>query len=141
MKGSVEDFYFNLYCERWSQPEPARMLASIPTVMMWDDHDIFDGWGSYPEGVNKCDVYQGIFASARDNFRAFQMQLTDTEKPLWLVGGGFARFVSRISYVGCSVSTCGECVRNLGKGGSLSKGRIGFDWVCFFESPMGDFCL
>ena len=87
MQERVEDFYFNLYCDRWSQEEPAQMLASIPTMMMWDDHDIFDGWGSYPDEVNNCAVYQGIFASARDNFRTFQMQLAEAERPSWLVGG------------------------------------------------------
>ena len=48
MGRQVERFYFELYCSRWAQAEPARMFTRIPTVMMWDDHDIFDGWGSYP---------------------------------------------------------------------------------------------
>ena len=27
--------------------DAAQAMARMPTVMMWDDHDIFDGWGSY----------------------------------------------------------------------------------------------
>ncbi len=27
--------------------------------MMWDDHDIFDGWGSYPHALLTCSVFQG----------------------------------------------------------------------------------
>lgn len=26
---------------------------------MWDDHDIFDGWGSYPHALLTCSVFQG----------------------------------------------------------------------------------
>lgn len=31
--------------QRGPSPHP---LAAPPQVMSWDDHDIFDGWGSYP---------------------------------------------------------------------------------------------
>ena len=43
MRKQVERFYFEIYVERWAQREPAAAMASIPTLMMWDDHDIFDG--------------------------------------------------------------------------------------------------
>ncbi|MBK7830229.1 hypothetical protein [Nannocystis sp.] len=69
----VDRFYFELYCKRWAQPQVAAMLASIPTVMMWDDHDIFDGWGSYPDSRHRSQVYQGIFAAARRWFCVFQL--------------------------------------------------------------------
>lgn len=72
MQAKVERFYFDLYCSRWAQAEVAEMLASIPTVMMWDDHDIFDGWGSYEPELQACPVYQGIYAEARKHFCLFQ---------------------------------------------------------------------
>ena len=50
------------------------MMASIPTVMMWDDHDIFDGWGSYPEEMQQCDVYQGVYDIAKRYFELFQIR-------------------------------------------------------------------
>jgi len=53
MQRDLEDFYFHQYVKKWSQDEPAAMFASIPSLMMWDDHDIFDGWGSYPEDLHK----------------------------------------------------------------------------------------
>ncbi|HEX6899107.1 MAG TPA: alkaline phosphatase D family protein [Thermoanaerobaculia bacterium] len=74
MAAKVRDFYFDLYCRRWSQPELRDMLASVPTLMMWDDHDIFDGWGSYPPERQTCPVFDGIFALAREHFRLFQRQ-------------------------------------------------------------------
>lgn len=74
LAAKVRDFYFDLYPRRWSQPEIRAMLASVPTLMMWDDHDIFDGWGSYPPERQGCPVFQGIFALAREHFRLFQRQ-------------------------------------------------------------------
>ncbi|MFT5757629.1 MAG: hypothetical protein ACI9LM_002365 [Alteromonadaceae bacterium] len=70
----VTKFYEKLYFERWNQPETALMLASIPSVMMWDDHDIFDGWGSYPAEVQSWDVHKTIFAAAKSYFELFQIR-------------------------------------------------------------------
>lgn len=75
MAKEAADFYFNqTYVARWSQPAVAEVLARIPTLMMWDDHDIFDGWGSRQEDLQDCDVYQGIFQVAREHFQIFQRQ-------------------------------------------------------------------
>lgn len=74
MRQEIKDFYFRLYCDRWNQADPKQVFASIPTVMMWDDHDIFDGWGSYPDDMQKCPVFQEIFKIARDHFIVFQLQ-------------------------------------------------------------------
>lgn len=36
------------YRHGWTErPAFARLLASVPSAMMWDDHDIIDGYGSY----------------------------------------------------------------------------------------------
>lgn len=74
MRERVEAFYFDLYCKRWSEPSSAAVFASVPTLMIWDDHDIFDGWGSYPPELQESDVFQGIFAAAREHFALFQRQ-------------------------------------------------------------------
>ena len=83
---AAEKFYQKLYLTRWSQLEMAAVFASIPTLMMWDDHDIFDGWGSYDPDLQSCPVYQGIFAAARDAFRMFQLQCAPTERVPGAVG-------------------------------------------------------
>lgn len=33
-------------------------------VNTWDDHDIFDGWGSYPHEVQTCPLFQMIHTQA-----------------------------------------------------------------------------
>ncbi len=75
MADEVDEFYFDLYRKRWAQNEVAAVISGIPTLMMWDDHDIFDGWGSYDEAMQQSAVYQGIYAIARKYFMAFQLHL------------------------------------------------------------------
>ncbi len=70
---AIERFYFNLYVTRWAQADPAAAFAAIPTVMMWDDHDIFDGWGSHAADLQACSVFRGIYRQAERYFRLFQL--------------------------------------------------------------------
>jgi hypothetical protein len=79
MASAVERFYRELYVKWWGQKDLTTLLASIPTLMMWDDHDIFDGWGSYDPELQVSDVYKGLFASARAAFSLFQLQLAEDE--------------------------------------------------------------
>ncbi|QRO01305.1 alkaline phosphatase family protein [Archangium violaceum] len=61
-----------LYCDTWQRPELAAVLGSVPSMMMWDDHDIFDGWGSHDE-VTPAD--RAFFEAARTTFAEFQARL------------------------------------------------------------------
>lgn len=47
-------------------------LRNIPTVMMWDDHDINDGWGSYSPKLQKSPIFQQWYAATRKFFMLFQ---------------------------------------------------------------------
>ncbi|MFM9433488.1 hypothetical protein ACFDR9_000529 [Janthinobacterium sp. CG_23.3] len=85
LRAQVDGFFLENYLERWSQPEVAAMMASVPTVMMWDDHDIFDGWGSYPAEQQASPVYQGIYAIARAYFQLFQLHANAATPPLPLL--------------------------------------------------------
>ena len=92
LRTAVEDFFENLYLARWAQAEVRTALASMPTVMMWDDHDIMDGWGSYSYELHHCPVYQGIFSVARKYFMLFQQQTADAMPPATLPAqNGFSK--------------------------------------------------
>lgn len=80
MEAQADGFYAALYVTRWAQSGPREMLRSIPSIMMWDDHDIMDGWGSYPEAVHECSVYKNLFRIASKYFCLFQLQLADGER-------------------------------------------------------------
>ena len=74
MKEQIDRFYDGLYQQRWREVNMSLMLASVPTVMMWDDHDIFDGWGSYPQDLQTCEVFKAIFDQAKRYFELFQIR-------------------------------------------------------------------
>lgn len=68
----IRNYYFTCYMTYWSRPHIREVLATIPSIMIWDDHDIFDGWGSWNKHYQSCPVYQGIFKAAREAFFLFQ---------------------------------------------------------------------
>lgn len=74
MKKEISAFYDWLYTDRWSDENMSLMFASIPSVMMWDDHDIFDGWGSYPKERLECAVFQEIYSQAARLFDVLQLR-------------------------------------------------------------------
>jgi hypothetical protein len=82
----IADFYFELYRDRWSQPEVARIIASVPSIAMWDDHDLIDGWGSYPTERQNCATFQAIWAAAANAFAVFQQHLKPDEQRPGTIG-------------------------------------------------------
>ena len=82
----AEDFFARRYLQVWNEREVSTAFSSIPVLMMWDDHDISDGWGSYPDEERLAPVAQGLFGVARRAFALFQLG-TDPDAPD--VAGGF----------------------------------------------------
>lgn len=75
IRHQTDDLFFNIYFSSFRQDDVCLALSTIPTIMMWDDHDIIDGWGSYPQERHESPMYQGIFEVAESYFRLFQLQL------------------------------------------------------------------
>lgn len=65
--------YRHLYVHAWEQPAIARVLGSVPSVMMWDDHDIYDGYGSNEDDLEPS--AQAFFRAAAAAFAEFQAPL------------------------------------------------------------------
>lgn len=64
---TVED-YRQVYQEYWGHEAVMKVLSRYPTYMIWDDHEIRDGWGS-KDGDSHT---QAIFQAARQVYREFQ---------------------------------------------------------------------
>lgn len=91
---AVEEFYRTSYVRHVHFHPAAMLLRSLPQVRWlgapaslppllpsfgsasiayakrmqvntWDDHDIFDGWGSYPAAVQTCPMFQMVFSQAQ----------------------------------------------------------------------------
>jgi hypothetical protein len=72
LERSIEQHYAKLYL-RWRVSYFREMHARVPGLYTWDDHDIFDGYGSYDDGLQQCDVFDAIFAKADAAFRLVQL--------------------------------------------------------------------
>ena len=63
------------FLDRWGRivSGPAgQLMAQVPGLAMWDDHDIFDGYGSRPMTVQDSPVGRMVYAVARRFYRLFQ---------------------------------------------------------------------
>merc|ERR1719262_2049725 len=94
MEDCAAVFFFLIYVRRWGSSKGMRdALATIPTIMMWDDHDIFDGFGSYPKSVQKSPIIQCIYRAARLEYERLQLRFindawrSDFLRKRWLFAG------------------------------------------------------
>lgn len=78
----VRLYYQACYLYYWSQPHIRDVLPIIPIAAIWDDHDIFDGWGSWNRKYQASPVYQGIFRAAREAFYLFQRGMAPPAAPV-----------------------------------------------------------
>lgn len=70
-------------------------------VNMWDDHDIIDGFGSYPEHTMASPVMSGVGNVAFKYYMLFQHQSLpiedETTNPSWLLGGVTGPYITQRS--------------------------------------------
>ena len=62
--------YRSLYPQYLGLPDVREAMADIPQYMIWDDHEITNGWGSEPEHAYLA--HQSIFQAARKAYVEFQ---------------------------------------------------------------------
>lgn len=77
----LRDAWFRRYVHVFGQPEYLWLAARVPSLAMWDDHDIADGWGSYPDPALDAPIGRCIFAAARESFLLFQLAAAPGELP------------------------------------------------------------
>lgn len=72
------------YREHWQRDPIRRIMANLPTYMLWSDHEIRDGWGSwasdsptlqarFPRGAAIAAEYNSFFEDARKLYWHFQL--------------------------------------------------------------------
>ncbi|KAK3624516.1 hypothetical protein LTR56_020956 [Elasticomyces elasticus] len=90
MQEELELFYLDRYAMWFSQGLFGMANSQIPMVNMWDDHDIIDGFGSYPHHFMSSRVFTGLGAVAFKYYMLFQHQSipveTTREEQSWLLG-------------------------------------------------------
>jgi hypothetical protein len=64
--------YVRVYMDRWSEHGIGSLLARVPGLYTWDDHDIMDGWGSQEE-LQESPTLRALYGAAAVAFEAFQL--------------------------------------------------------------------
>jgi hypothetical protein len=70
--------YLNVYKKFWDNEHYRRVLCRVPAVLMWDDHDITDGWGSREDSFTSktssefTAEWKDLFGTAKEMFRIMQ---------------------------------------------------------------------
>ncbi|KAK6063476.1 FSO1-like protein (WW domain-containing protein) [Seiridium cupressi] len=72
----VSHAYFHFYTSHFDQPFLREAWAQIPHVCQIDDHDIFDGFGSYPDYMQNSNMFKNIGRIAIDMYLLFQHHTT-----------------------------------------------------------------
>jgi hypothetical protein len=101
MQEELESFYLERYSTWFSQGLFGLANSQIPMVNIFDDHDIIDGYGSYPHGFMDAPVFAGMGAIAFKYYMLFQHQSIIDEgeetEPSWLLGARPGPYIKELS--------------------------------------------
>ncbi|KAG6004449.1 hypothetical protein E4U21_001071 [Claviceps maximensis] len=72
----VAHAYFHFYTSHFDQPFLREAFAQIPHILQMNDHDIFDGYGSYPDYMQVSAIFKNIGRIATEMYLLFQHHTT-----------------------------------------------------------------
>ncbi|KAK0659723.1 hypothetical protein QBC41DRAFT_45127 [Cercophora samala] len=97
----LERFYMERYAMWFSQGLFSMANSQIPMVNMYDDHDIIDGFGSYPHHFMNSPVFSGLGNVAFKYYMLFQHQSipaeTEKHEPSWTLGTKPGPYINELS--------------------------------------------
>jgi hypothetical protein len=116
LQAELEEFYLNRYCMWFSQGLFSIAISQIPMINIFDDHDIIDGFGSYPDRFMSSPIFSGLGCIAFKYYMLFQHQSSIDEgeetEPSWILGtqpGPYIKELSRsiFTHLGRSIAFLG----------------------------------
>jgi hypothetical protein len=101
MQDELERFYLERYAMWFSQGLFGMANSQIPMVNMYDDHDIIDGFGSYPHHFMLSPVFSGLGNVAFKYYMLFQHQSvvdeTEASESSWILGAQRGLYINELS--------------------------------------------
>ncbi|MEO1103967.1 MAG: alkaline phosphatase D family protein, partial [Pseudomonadota bacterium] len=82
LRNALWEAFFDRYARQYAHADFAFIAARVPSLSMWDDHDICDGWGSLKEEALDSAVGRTLFEVARECFLLFQFGNGRHETPV-----------------------------------------------------------
>lgn len=116
-----QELYLGVYRKFWDNIHYRRVLCRMPALMMWDDHDVTDGWGSREDSFTdeKSSTFEPewvrLFEAARSVFT--RMQAARNPPPL------SSDFKTGFDYC-FKVGRAGFAVPDLRSNRNVREGRI-----------------
>ncbi|KAK2738265.1 hypothetical protein FQN57_007128 [Myotisia sp. PD_48] len=116
LEEDVTHAYFHYYTSHFDQPHLREAFAQIPHISQVDDHDIFDGFGSYADHMQFSNMFKNIGRIGIEMYLLFQHHTTlevlrhvvdDTD--LFTVTGTGWHF---IKYLGPAIAVVGPDCRS-----------------------------
>ncbi|KAK8103925.1 uncharacterized protein PG998_010958 [Apiospora kogelbergensis] len=102
MQDEMEEFYLERYSMWFSQGLFGLANSQIPMVNMYDDHDIIDGFGSYPDHFMRSPVFSGLGNVAFKYYMLFQhqslMEESEQTEPSWVLGTKPGPYIEELSH-------------------------------------------
>ena len=112
----VSHAYFHYYTSHFDQPFLREAWAQIPQVCIIDDHDIFDGFGSYPDYMQFSNMFKHIGRIGIEMYLLFQHHTTleilrnvSDDRDLFTITGTGWHFVK---FLGPAVAVVGPDTRS-----------------------------
>ncbi|PHH91275.1 hypothetical protein CDD83_1085 [Cordyceps sp. RAO-2017] len=112
----VTHAYFHFYTSHFDQPFLREAFAQIPHVLQINDHDIFDGYGSYPAYMQTSPMFKNTGRIATDMYLLFQhhtttemMRNVSTDQDIFTITGNGWHFVK---FLGPAVAVVGPDCRS-----------------------------
>ncbi|CAG8032393.1 unnamed protein product [Penicillium nalgiovense] len=100
-RAELEQFYLERYAAWFSQGLFSLANSQIPMVNMWNDHEIFEDFGSYHDDFMQTSVISGIGKIAFKYYLLFQHHSvpdeTETDEPSWLLGAHLGPYIEQKS--------------------------------------------
>eukprot|EP00339_Tiarina_fusa_P004719 CAMPEP_0117080160 /NCGR_PEP_ID=MMETSP0472-20121206/56563_1 /TAXON_ID=693140 ORGANISM="Tiarina fusus, Strain LIS" /NCGR_SAMPLE_ID=MMETSP0472 /ASSEMBLY_ACC=CAM_ASM_000603 /LENGTH=498 /DNA_ID=CAMNT_0004807697 /DNA_START=435 /DNA_END=1928 /DNA_ORIENTATION=+ len=75
LHAQVFEFAIEHYIDQFTEDAFSTALATLPSIMSWDDHDGWDGMGSYKH-LNDSKIFQGMFPIMQELYLLFQHHTT-----------------------------------------------------------------
>lgn len=101
MQTELEAFYLNRYAMWFSQGLFSVANSQIPMINIYDDHDIIDGFGSYPDHYMKSPIMSGLGAVAYKYYMLFQHQSSidelEANESSWIIGTQPGPYMNELS--------------------------------------------
>ncbi|GFF27638.1 uncharacterized protein YGR266W [Aspergillus udagawae] len=100
-RAEIESFYLENYSAWFSQGLFSLANSQIPMVNIWNDHDIIEGFGSYPDEFMATPVISGLGRIAFKYYLLFQhhsvTEETEADEPSWLLGAQLGPYINQRS--------------------------------------------